>query len=154
VDSTVETDATVGAEAAGKADPLPKPRRRPPASSLANLRPWRKGQSGNPGGLRNRAIVSKLAARHTRAAVDTLAKLLENGDPVVRHKAAIALIHEAFGAPPTSQTVVNPTQVNINQTIGNVGAGLSPEATYRLMLEGVIPATGDHPAFQLEHQTP
>ena len=68
-------------------------------------------------------------------------------DAEIRRKAALALLHEAYGLPPTSQEVVRPsTTVNVGQL--NMGASLSPEAAYALMCSGVIPASGDHEAFE------
>lgn len=140
----------------------PTETRRPPPASLANLRPWRKGQSGNPSGLRNRAVIARLAGRHTEKAVLRVSELLDHSDPAIRLKAAQWLAHQAYGAPPTSQTVVQPTQVNvIGLGVGGPGMsvqtgqqGLSPAQAYRLMCEGIIEATGDHPAFKpaLEHK--
>jgi len=132
----------------------PKPRRRPPPASLANLRPFRRGVSPNPGGRPARHEVTKLARRHTKTAIQTLADLLKNDDAEIRRRAALALLHEGFGLPPTSQEVIRPsTTVNVGQL--NMGAQLSPETAYALMCSGAIAATADHPAFGqrvIEHE--
>lgn len=90
-----------------------------------------------------------------------MSELLDHSDPAIRLKAAQWLAHQAYGSPPTSQ-VVQPTQVNVGiglglgmSAMGAPGGQLTPEMAYRMMVEGVIPASGDHPAFKpaaLEHE--
>jgi len=110
------TDRT---ETAADAGLRPKERRRPPPQSLANLRPWRRGQSGNPSGLRDRAILAKAAGKHVPRAVERVSELLDHPDPTIRLKAAAWLSRQAFGDPPSSQTVLQPAAtVNISQHIG------------------------------------
>lgn len=91
-------------------EPFSEKRQISPAS-LANLKPFRRGQSGNPAGRpkldEGRRKVQRLARAHTRAAIQGLRHLAENAkDEVVRYKAWVALLAQGWGSPPTSQTIV------------------------------------------------
>jgi HEAT repeat protein len=71
--------------------------------SLANLRPWRAGVSGNPGG-RPKGIEA-LAREHTPAAIAALVAALS--EPRERVAAAVALLDRGWGKP--AQTVTDAT---------------------------------------------
>jgi len=66
-----------------------------------NLKPWRKGQSGNPSG--RPAVVAEvrdLARQHTSAAIKTLVRIMEKGKPdQARVAAACALLDSGYGKP-------------------------------------------------------
>lgn len=62
--------------------------------------PFQKGQSGNPGGRPKESPELKAAARaHTKAAVETLAKIMKSGKfpPAARVSAAQALLDRGWG---------------------------------------------------------
>ena len=49
---------------------------------LANLRPFKPGQSGNPGGRSKAQIdVRNLAREHTKEAIETLVLVMRNSNP-------------------------------------------------------------------------
>lgn len=64
-----------------------------------NLKPWVKGQSGNPGG-RPKGIAAK-AREHTDKAVQVLADALDSKDERVRVTAAEKLLDRGYGKPLT-----------------------------------------------------
>ena len=66
---------------------------------------WQKGQSGNPSGRRKEVgPVRELAKQYTEAAIDTLAKVMEdpNAPPSARVAAAEALLARGWGKPQQS----------------------------------------------------
>jgi uncharacterized protein DUF5681 len=66
---------------------------------------WTKGQSGNPSGRRKEAgAVRELAKQYTEAAIDTLAKVMEDpsAPPSARVAAAEALLARGWGKPQQS----------------------------------------------------
>src|SRR5215472_8733707 len=67
---------------------------------LANLRPFKPGQSGNPGGRSRAQIDVRNAARkHTQAAIDTLVLVMRNGKPSEAAMAANSLLDRGWGKP-------------------------------------------------------
>ena len=66
-------------------------------------KPFKKGQSGNPGG-RPKVIaeVKELARAHTAAAIETLVAIMTNtkSAPAARVSAANALLDRGYGKPP------------------------------------------------------
>ena len=57
---------------------------------LANLRPFKPGQSGSPGGRSKAQIdIRNLAREHTKEAIDTLVLVMRNGKP---GEAAMAIV--------------------------------------------------------------
>lgn len=60
---------------------------------------WLPGQSPNPGGRKREvAEVRELARSHTKAAIETLAAIMENGDKdAARVAAAEALLNRGWG---------------------------------------------------------
>lgn len=62
---------------------------------MSNLKPWVKGQSGNPGG-RPKGI-AKLAREHTDRALEVLAEALEDEDKRVAVAAAKELLDRGWG---------------------------------------------------------
>jgi HEAT repeat protein len=65
----------------------------------SNLKPWTKGQSGNPGG-RPKGIAA-LARQHTDKAIEVLAAALDDDDARVRVTAAEKLLDRGYGKPLT-----------------------------------------------------
>jgi hypothetical protein len=71
-------------------------------------KPFKKGQSGNPGG-RPKAVaeVQELARQHTTDAVETLVSIMTNpkSAPAARVSAANALLDRGYGKPPQHQHI-------------------------------------------------
>jgi uncharacterized protein DUF5681 len=71
-------------------------------------RPFKKGQSGNPGGRpKEVAHVKELARQHTEKAVATLVAIMGNPDEpaAARARAAEVLLNRAWGTPEHSASV-------------------------------------------------
>lgn len=84
--------------------------------SLANLRPWTKGQSGNPKGRPPAAVdISELARAHGPRCIEVAAELLEDADPRIRLAALVALLDRGFGrpAPAVSSATDMPTLLQL-----------------------------------------
>jgi hypothetical protein len=75
---------------------------------LANLRPFKPGQSGNPGGRSKAQIdVRNLAREHTKEAIDTLVLVMRNGKPGEAALAANSLLDRGWGKPQYAEPVVS-----------------------------------------------
>jgi hypothetical protein len=67
---------------------------------LANLRPFKPGQSGNPGGRSKAQIDVRNAARdYTLEAIDTMVLVMRNGKPSEAAMAANGLLDRGWGKP-------------------------------------------------------
>lgn len=83
--------------------------------SLANLRPWQKGQSANPGGRSKRLEeIRSLAKKHSRRAFDRILELIESDDERVAMAAAKEVLDRAYGKPTVDDTDGDKRQVTIN----------------------------------------
>lgn len=70
---------------------------------LANLKPFKPGQSGNPSGMSKKAMkVIKTAEDHVADAIEVLAKALKDKDSKVRIAAANAILDRGMGKPKQS----------------------------------------------------
>jgi hypothetical protein len=75
---------------------------------LANLRPFRPGQSGTPGGCSEAQIDVRNAARaYTQEAIDTLVLVMRNGKPGEAEMAANSLLDRGWGKPNYSEPLVS-----------------------------------------------
>ena len=71
---------------------------------LANLKPFKPGQSGNPGGRSKAQIdVRNLARAHTEEAIETLVLVMRNGKPSEAAMAANALLDRGWGKVPYAE---------------------------------------------------
>ena len=66
-----------------------------------NLRPFQKGQSGNPGGRKKDSGVKALAREYTVEAIETLGRILRDAKatPSAQVQAATALLDRGWGKP-------------------------------------------------------
>lgn len=72
----------------------------PSEASLANLIPWKPGQSGNPGYVpKAQRVVLTLARKNSPAAMQTIIDLLHDPDARVRLAAATTILERAWGKP-------------------------------------------------------
>ncbi len=79
-------------------------------NSLANLRKWKPGQSGNPKGMEpGVGHVRELARQHTEESVEKLVEIMrdENAPPSAQGAAANSLLDRGWGRPDQSVTVDN-----------------------------------------------
>jgi hypothetical protein len=75
---------------------------------LANLRPFKPGQSGNPGGRSKAQIDVRNAARaYTQEAIDTLVLVMRNRKPGEAAMAANSLLDRGWGKPTYSEPLVS-----------------------------------------------
>jgi hypothetical protein len=76
--------------------------------SLANLKPFQPGKSGNPGGRSKVQIDIRDAARaHTREAIRTLVLVMRNGKPGEAAMAANSLLDRGYGRPPQGVAILD-----------------------------------------------
>lgn len=84
-------------------------------SRLANLKPWKPGESGNPGGRPKQVVtLTELARTHTKAAVETLVAIMQdpNEAGASRVTAANSILDRAWGKP--MQMVLANTEASPN----------------------------------------
>lgn len=75
-------------------------------------RPFKKGESGNPGGRpKVAAEVRELARQHTADAIQTLVSIMTNpkSAPAARVSAATVLLDRGYGKPPQAVELSNET---------------------------------------------
>jgi hypothetical protein len=66
----------------------------------ANLKPWKKGQSGNPGGrTKTSREITQLALEGSKKAIKRLLQLVDSKDERVALSAAIAVLDRGCGKP-------------------------------------------------------
>ena len=134
-------------------------RRSPHPNSLANLKLWKPGQSGNPAGRPK--LEPRIRKRARRYDTRIVAELWAIGsdpkvDADVRRRCLMDLQALGNGRPPTTQELVpgakgNTPLVNINLGAQQPGSSLDPAAVYRLMCEGHLdadPAAFERPAIE------
>ena len=66
---------------------------------VANLRPWVKGQSGNPSGTRSMKVIAGLLAKAGPRAMERLVELIESDDERIALLAAKEVLDRAYGKP-------------------------------------------------------
>jgi len=67
--------------------------------SFANLKPFQRGVSGNPGGKPKGEDVRSLARKNTRRAMERIVELIDDEDPRVALMAAKEVLDRAYGKP-------------------------------------------------------
>ncbi len=141
----------------GKGDANAPERAGPPPKSLANLRPWKPGQSGNGRGRpKIEPRVRRYARKYDRAMCKTLAEIAQDPKvpPSERRRAAMDLISVGSGRPALVQEIAGRDGsplgplVNVNVGLAPGQQMLSPEQAYRAMVEGILEPDSKHPAFQ------
>jgi hypothetical protein len=82
---------------------------------LANLKPWKKGQTGNPTGTNHISTLRGLAAKHSPRALARIVELMESDDERVAMAASKEILDRAFGRPGAAEDENGPKgQVTIN----------------------------------------
>ena len=66
---------------------------------LANLKPFQRGVSGNPGGKPKGEDVRSLARKNTKRAMERIVELIDDEDPRVALMAAKEVLDRAYGKP-------------------------------------------------------
>lgn len=91
-------------------------------SGAANLKPFKPGQSGNPGGVPKRALkLRKLILKHGEKAIATVLEVMENGEPRDRLAAAKCILDFVPKEPEKRQLLVK-----------TEGAKLKPDVAAKL----------------------
>lgn len=100
----------------------------------SGLRPWRPGQSGNPGGRpKIVAEVVSLARQYAPEAIAKLVNLMRSAPKAeTRLAAALALLDRGFGRAPAHDSPL--VAVNIGGPPPPGGATLTPEEAYAALL--------------------
>lgn len=114
------------------------------------LRPWKPGQSGNPSGRpKVAAEVRALARQYGAEALAKLVALMRHApDERVQLAAARELLNRGYGKVPQSVEFNGTPLVAVNVGVPQPAGGpLTAEMTYRLMIEGDLPADPRHPAL-------
>jgi hypothetical protein len=116
----------------------------PPSNVPRGLKPWVKGQSGNPSGRpRIEPRVRRYARKYDMRMCKVLAEIAEDPKQPVseRRRAAMDLIAVGSGRPATTQELIGKAGAPVGPLVSvNLGAALTPESAMRLMTEGVLPA--------------
>jgi hypothetical protein len=80
----------------------------------------------------SRERLARIARKHTQEMIDVLRGLATGAEnEETRRRAALALIHEGWGSPPTSQELVRPEQPNVTVNVGAL-AGMSAYGAYTI----------------------
>jgi hypothetical protein len=119
-------------------------------------KPFQKGASGNPGGRpRIEPRVRRYARRYDRRMCKVLATIAEDEKAPMseRRKAAMDLISVGSGRPALIQEIAGRDGAQLGPLVSvnlgvQQGQPLTPEQAYKMMVAGIIEASGDHPAFQ------
>ncbi len=88
--------------------------------SLANLRPFQRGTSGNPGGKPKGEDVRALARKNTKRAMERIVELIEDADPRVALMAAKEVLDRAYGKPKVAEDSDDDPNSRKNVTINIV----------------------------------
>jgi hypothetical protein len=141
--------------------PPTRERRAPHPNSLANLKKWQPGESGNPAGrARIEPRIRRRARRFDTRLVRELWKIGSDPkvDPDVRRRCLMDLQSIGNGRPPTTQELVGRPDaplgplVNLNFAV-QPGQPLAPDQCYMAMVSGHIPIDPSvfSPAIEAPH---
>jgi hypothetical protein len=98
----------------------------------SNLKPWRKGQSGNPGGRpKGEGEVRQLARAYTHEAIKTIVHLMREGPPPIAGRAAEALLDRGCGRPSLEIGVA--LKAEFSAALNRLESALSPEEFERVL---------------------
>jgi hypothetical protein len=141
-----------------KGDQIARERDSPPAKSLANLKPWKPGQSGNGKGRpKIEPRVRRYARTYDRRMCKVLAEIAEDKEAPMseRRKAAMDLIAVGSGRPELVQQITGRNGEQLGPLVAlnfqggmQGGRDLTPADAYKLMVEGHLPLDPRHEAFQ------
>lgn len=81
---------------------------------IANLRPFQRGVSGNPGGKPKGEDVRGLARKNTRKAMERIVDLIDSDDPRVALMAAKEVLDRAYGKVQPGKDDADNKSVTIN----------------------------------------
>lgn len=112
--------------------------------SLANLKPWPKGVSGNPGGLTDELVeLRKLAASKARGSLERIEILAQTAmDEKVRLAADVYLANRAMGMP-TQETKNEVVSVNLGPPRLKIDPTKLNGEEFRQMRELLLKMRGD-----------
>lgn len=103
---------------------------------VENLRPWKKGQSGNPGGQPKGLVdVRRYSRGFSIEAIDKLVHWMRSDDSRASISAAVAILNRGWGMP----------QQNISATISDIRAMTDAELTEYLVIDAEPVQSGDSP---------
>ncbi len=99
------------------------------ARRLANLKPFQKGVSGNPGGVpksKTKKEIRQLAREHSEDAFKRIVKLMGSDDERVAFMAAKEVLDRAWGKPKDDPDAAGKGTVTVNIVRFADGAGSQP----------------------------
>jgi hypothetical protein len=121
--------------------------------NIANLRPFPKGKSGNPGGKPKEQVSFEARARKLAAkALDKLEAALDSSDPDLAARAAQQILDRAFGRPGVSKSDLEARKLTAEvkvleaQVVEKQGADTDKPATEDDIRAAAVEKYGQEPA--------